>query len=329
MNITELLAGLSVTGVVSVAAARWLAQRLIDHRLKKGLSDYEAELNRRLAEHKADLDQSVNAADAANQARLKKEIEVYLAERSAELTYREEARRRLYNAVGPLRFQLLIAAAECASRIDRIGGEEQYDSSLRSYFGQSTIYRLLRVLATAELIERQVAFADFAVDPSMRMLLRFKRLMNYALSSDGVSRGHPDENWHDQEQHVFSDVIAIVCASMIVRDSESVPPRVMRFDEFSNAILQGDGKVRFQPLTLLLNNFEPESKPILWLRLLAIGHLCVSLLELQDVMLGIEPTKFRTDNLLRRAKDGHISANLQKYLRVMDFFSSALRTRDC
>jgi hypothetical protein len=56
-----------------------------------------------------------------------------------------QARQRLYAAIGPLRFQLLIACRELASRVEALS-KGRYDTSTAGYFGQNTLYRLLRPL---------------------------------------------------------------------------------------------------------------------------------------------------------------------------------------
>lgn len=324
MDLPSLLTAMTTTGVVSVAAAQYLSKRLLDHRLSKDLKDYDAEIGERLARHKADLDKVVNDAKAESEAQLKKEIEEYLGERSVERNYRAEAKKRLYLAVGPLRFQLLVAAAELSNRVARIGdGKYVYDMSIKGYFGQSTTYRMLRVLAIAELIERQVAYADFAVDPEMRALLKFKRQAFLSLSSHRVSLDHPQEDWSRQEQHVFYDVLGIVASAMIVQESPT-SSRVLRFDEFSALAGEKDKLQRIDPIPRLITGFTVESKPILWLRLLALAELCIGLLETHGSALGLEIDQIEIGLMLDQANDDHIRRNREKYLNALTNFRTSL-----
>src|SRR5215813_5230140 len=55
------------------------------------------------------------------QGDVQKEVEVFLGEKSAEREYKLEAQKRLYSAIGPLRFQLLLACKDVASRIRNYG----------------------------------------------------------------------------------------------------------------------------------------------------------------------------------------------------------------
>lgn len=324
MDLTSLLAAMTTTGIASVAVAQYLSRRLLEHRLSKDLKDYDAGIDERLAQHKAELDRLVNAAGAEHGARLRKEIEEYLGERSAERDYRSEARKRLYLAVGPLRFQLLVAAAEFANRVARIGdGKYPYDMSIKGYFGQSTAYRLLRVLAIAELIERQVAYADFTVDPDMRALLKFRRQAFLALSSHRVSLGHPQEDWNEQEQHMFYDVLGIIASAMIVQENAGFA-RVLRFDEFSALAGHDDGLARIDPLPRLIDGFDVESKPVLWLRFLALAQLCTGLLETQGTELGLEFDTLDTGPMLDQTRDDHIRLNRGMYVDALMGFRVSL-----
>lgn len=320
-----LLAALSATGAVSIVVAQYLSKRLLDHRLSKDLKDYDAGINEKLAVHKAGLDQMLSDAKLASEARWKKELDDYVGEQSAERSYRAEAKKRLYLAVGPLRFQLFVAAAEFANRVSRIGdGKYSYDMSLGGYFGQSTVYRLVRVLAVSELIERQIAFADFAVDPDMRVLLRFKRQAFLTLSSHRVSLGHPQEDWGRQTQHIFYDVLAIIASAVIVQDTPTSPSRVLRFDEFASMVAAGKGLPALDPLPRLIAGFTIDSKPILWLRLVALAQLCEGLLARLGTEVGLESETIDVDQMLQATRDPHVLGHMDDYRRALRGFRTAV-----
>ena len=325
MGILSVLGAMTTTGFVSVAAANYLSKKLVEHRLSKDLKDYDANIDERLASYKAELNRWVSAENAENEARLKRGLEEYLGDRSAERDYCAEAKRRLYLAIGPLRFQLLVAAAELVNRVARIGdGKYSYDMSIKDYFGQSTAYRLLRVLAVSELVERQIAYADFSVDPAMRSLLRFKRQAFLSLSSSRVSLGHPDENWLDQEQHIFYDVLGIIASALIVQDAPGAPSRVIRFDEFSSKFAKGHMAKMLDPIPDLVSRFTIQSKPILWLRLLAIAQLCIGLLETHGTGLGLEIDEIDISRMLDITEDAHVRSNEESYKSAIFGFRSAL-----
>ena len=68
------------------------------------------------------------------QGEIRKEIETYLGDKSAEREYQLEARKRLYKAIGPLRFQLVVACRDASSRINNSSSRMD-----KLWYGQSRI----------------------------------------------------------------------------------------------------------------------------------------------------------------------------------------------
>jgi hypothetical protein len=317
---------------VTLAVAHWLTKRLIDHRLSKDLSSYKANLDERLATAKAALDERLTAkkveldahvaeSKALLDAALRREVEDYLGDRAAEREYRLEARKRLYAVIGPLRFQLIIAAAEFANRVANIGtGTQPYSLSIGGYFGKSTAFRMLRVFGLSELIERQVTHADFSVDPTTIGLLRFKSAAFRCMSSSSVSLGHPREDWSDQVEHIFYDTLTNIAATMIVTDSDS--HRIIRFDEFSALVAETEDRKRLAPLPRLLENFHATRKPLFWLRLVALAHVCATFVEAEGPQIGIPADPFETTTFLQSAQDEFINSNLVRYKNAFDLLSN-------
>src|SRR6266849_3235621 len=208
MDLLTILGALASSGVISIGGAVWLTKRLVDNRLAKDLKAYQAEVDQKLAASKAEMDTQLATSKAEVEAMLHRQVEEYLGEKAAERQYRLDARKRLYSAIGPLRFQLIMACSDFASRISRIGtGQQPYATSLKGYFGRSTVFRFLRLFGIAELIERQTAYADFSVDPSMINLLRFKSAAFRCLCSSTISLNHPKANWDEQVEHIFHDTL--------------------------------------------------------------------------------------------------------------------------
>uniref|UniRef100_UPI000D446C67 hypothetical protein n=1 Tax=unclassified Variovorax TaxID=663243 RepID=UPI000D446C67 len=315
MGFFELLGAMGLTGLASIPLAAFLADRLLSNRLAQ-----------ELAAHTARLNTAVNSAKAEVEARYRQEVELRLGDAAADRTYRVDARRRLYQALGPLRFQLMVAAAEWANRVARFGSKDTstYDMQIEGHFFRSTAYRLLRLLAIAELIERQIAYADFAVDPDMRILLKFKRQLGQCLSSAEVSLGHEQEDWRIQRQHVFSDMLSSVTAAMVVFDGTQKVERVVRFDEFQ-VILDNPSLVKgLHPIPALMTSFTIGSKPVLWLRMLAIAQLCIGLLEKHGQDLGLELQLIEIERMLLLPDDKTINHQKSKYLAALLHFRSVL-----
>ncbi|MDR9754456.1 hypothetical protein RG836_23720 [Pseudomonas sp. SZMC_28357] len=306
MDISTFLTSLAGTGLISVALARWLTERLVEHRLSRALKDHDADIQRRFTSYKAELD-----------AKLRIEVEDLLGEKAAERQYRVEAKKRLYAAVGPLRFQLLLAANEFSNRVARLGDTRYvFDTSLDGYFGRSTSYRLLRMFAVLELIERQIAYADFAVDPFFPTLLRFKKLAFSCLSSDRVSLDHPANDWNNQNQHIFYDTLSAIASRLVVADSQT-GERVMRFDEYNQYVSNESNQKLLAPLPRLFTGFSPQQKPVLWLRLLTLATLCQAFSKWQGKGVGLENLPLEWRQLLINSGDTFIQANIGRYEAVI------------
>ena len=91
-----------------------------------------------------------------------------------------------------------------------------------AHYGRSTIYRLLRPLAVAQLIERVMGVVDFSVDAGAVGLLRFGATAERMLSSDDIVMDHPGVDWGRQTQHLFRDNLRRYLAGEPLRNV--VPP---------------------------------------------------------------------------------------------------------
>jgi hypothetical protein len=319
MDIGTIAAAITSSVGASLSGAYWLARTLIQHRLQAEMEARRAGLAQQLETHKLGLNQQLERMRGDLQAKLaqdkaqvegsiRREVETFLGQAAAQRQYEFDARKRLYLAIGPLRFQLLLACRDLAGRVQSLGSSERhYSLSLTGYFGRSTLYRLLRVLAIAEVIETQVALNDFSVDPGAIDCLRFRRSLTRILSGDELVHGHPDVDWTRQAQHVYSDRLT-VCAQALVDGDGGKAHRILRFQEF-NARLDEAGVRSVAPFDTLLNDFQPTSKPLLWLRLIACGHACNALVDRLGAECGFVQREFPTERLLAEGKDAVIAGD--------------------
>ncbi|GGU16102.1 hypothetical protein [Lentzea flava] len=196
----------------------------------------------------------------------------------ARMAYDLEARKRLLTAVGPLRFQLLVACRDVVGRVQKLGSG-RWNTDVRSYFGRDTLYRVLRPVAIAELIERQVNYVDFSVDPAMPSLLRFQAaaLDCFTDSSpvlDATGAELAGVNWSNESEHPFSGTVRAAAGALIVVEADS-PERVARREEFqqilSDALKSRGDLARFAGF---IDGLTPDARPLFWLRLIFYGYLC-------------------------------------------------------
>lgn len=295
---------LSTLGISSATAA-WLTQTLVSQQLKKELQS-----------QKYNFDKELTRFKSSYEGRIKKDVELFLKNNEAIVHYELEAKKRLYHAIGPLKFQLLLAARDYQVRIKN-HTLRAYEININEYYGKSTIYRLARLLCLCELIESQVAYADFAVDNSAIKLLEFKKSLYLLLSGSKITNHHPKVNWKNQIEHLFFDVLSTIGNTLVVKDDE-LRTRCMNFSEFSEALDLGNISQQLEPLIHILERLDIKDKPILWLRLLCIGALCNSLLVELGTEVGFENKPFKLLTLISESKDEYIEQNVEEYVQLFE-----------
>lgn len=233
-----------------------------------------------------------------------------LGDVEADRSYRYEARKRLNAAVGPLQFQLLFACRDLCARIEKHGRPGSDVTTLDGYYGRSMLFRILKPLVICELIERQMAFADFAADAVGAVALRFNKSAILVLSGESVIGNYPAVDWTAQTQHVFYDSVSSATDALIVKDGET--ERCMRFSEFENFIKDEGNLTRLHPFPRIINGFTPSAKPIFWIRLVAYAFLCGDFVNKIGPAheLGFAKRKVDVKNLLAQADDAAINEHL-------------------
>ena len=126
-----------------------------------------------------------------------------LAKRQALLDYEYNAKKRLYEVIGPLRFQLLIACRDVVRRVSGHTRSRSWNMDPAGYYGSNTLYRILRPLAICTLIERKMNAADFSVDPKTVELLKFEVGAYRMLANRDPLPYYDKIDWATQSQHVF------------------------------------------------------------------------------------------------------------------------------
>lgn len=251
------------------------------------------------------------------QGDIRKEVETYLGDRSAEREYVLEARKHLYKTIGPLRFQLVIACGDVSSRIRNYGAGPRYAMTMKRYYGWSTLYRLLRPIAIVELIERQIAYADFSVDKTAIALLKFKRAVYTALTDGDAILDHPNANWNNQVEHLFSDTLVTIANSFVIQDDDaSGGKRAMSIYEFENFTQQSKNLYAFSPLVEILETFNIQDKPIFWARLVCFGHICNEYVRQAGSSIGFVYQPFDLKAMLSLVEDKYILTNIDEYQRA-------------
>jgi hypothetical protein len=150
----------------------------------KSLEGIKAKYQRDLENRKNELQEELEQRKLT----LQKELEQFkanvadeLAAHNARRAYEYEARKRLYEQVEPLLFQLFEAAegafhiVKSLVRTQRMGDLPQWLSSIahepaaRRYYVRSVIYRLFLPLTIYRLIQRSTTLVDLNLDPSIHV----------------------------------------------------------------------------------------------------------------------------------------------------------------
>jgi hypothetical protein len=240
-----------------------------------------------------------------------------LLARKAALDYEFEAKKRLYEAVGPLRLQLLLAARDV---VRRMGTHHlrKWNMNASDYYVKSCVYRLLAPLAVGQLIERKMSVVDFTVDPDAIELLAFVTAAERMWTGPEGSMDHPKTDWSTQSQHLFRDNLRAAAAALIATDSDS-SKRIIDFAEFDREydLLETDslrdlGKI-FQNCTAsLLEN------PIFWARMIGYAYACSELIKSEPArLLGFTPRSLPIDEMILATNDDHYISRADQFKQTL------------
>lgn len=238
-----------------------------------------------------------------------------LATDQALVEYEFTARKRLYEAIGPLRFQLLMAARDFDRRV-KPHHLADWDMS-NPYYLSSFVYRFLRPIAIAELIQQHVAVVDFSVDPTARQLLGFEAATYRLLGSDDALPFYPGFDWGSETQHVFRDNLR-TAAVLLIRADPSGKARVVGYGEFCDANLISER--RLSPVVQLFTSCERNltENPVWWVRLVGYAYACAWLVAQQGSDLGFNTSEMDVREMIGAVDDRDILAHLDDYPAIFD-----------
>jgi hypothetical protein len=288
---STLVACISLAGVVFVA--------LYNARATRRSEDRHRELAKQMA------DQQERSAVALEEVRssLSREQD----EASARRTYEFEARKRLYEELHPLLFQLReqsesalfrIYGLAMSARTGRLVPESSKGKENRLHKGSvsylpSTLYRFMAPLATYRLCEQRLTTVDLSLDDDLQWHYLLAKLL-YRSWSDGqeiadISIGaelppkyapgseDPDLSVSAQ-QHLSVQKIERIIESMLVQPEREEISRCVTLGEFFR-VTEGEPDLveAIKPLRDVFVSFSPESRPVLWRLLIVHAYLYAGL----------------------------------------------------
>lgn len=219
------------------------------------------------------------------------------AEKQAKREYRYEARKRLYEELYPIVFEITEASDSAASRI--INFAKRYEESPAkllkdlkpqkdsdNYYLKTTIYRLFLPLALYRIMQRRLTHVDLNLDDQLHKIYQLLHALSRTFGDDreiakiANLKYHPERNRDfanpasDQEEYTPQGLLRgkldCIVESLLER-SEKDPIRCMTFYEFSNkwSSCSNDWLNNFSDAIELFEDFNPNKRPVLWIALKA------------------------------------------------------------
>lgn len=242
-----------------------------------------------------------------------------LARLQARLNYDATARLRLYEAIGPLRFQLLLACRDVERRVSVHVEGGPWDMDPAKYFVRSFIFRILRPLALIILVERETRYADFAVDESSLDLIKFETAASRILVDDDPLPYYDGLDWVSETQHVFRDNLR-KAASRLLNMDPSGKAYVIDGAEFDARWPDPLADPDLKPLAQLFADCDGwiTKNPVFWCRLVGFAYVCSWYIENHGRKLGFAARPIDAGRLLRRVDDPQILDHLAEYPRIFE-----------
>jgi hypothetical protein len=284
--------------------------------------------NRELELLKAQLSGDNNQKLELLKAELAVSNEALTGENKARRDYLYEARKRLYQEVDPLLFQLAELSENALHRIYSLArtarkGKLEPNASWLSYEGyymSSTLYNLLVPLVIIRLIQRRLTVIDLTVDPYINSLYSLGRWVSYSFTDDfEFARGgtHENEDYEERlmleynpndsdwetKRELHADIywrqglpIGILdkaVDSLIVNENDKVL-RYKNFGEFENEFHQDSNlKDHFKRVYDIFFDFHPKTRPVLWRILVTQAHLYRAIIQSRDLQAAMTGQPFK------------------------------------
>jgi hypothetical protein len=211
---------------------------------------------------------------------------------AARRDYEYEARKRLYDEVEPLLFQVYEAMDEAHHRVRSLtrtsrNGELGWLQQ-NGYYLSSTVYKLLLPVALLRLIQKRMTLVDLGLDPQIE--LRYLLLKQYARSftddfifaqttpqlpydpnnADWRKKRKEDPAVYARQALVLGD-LECVADLLIIKEGEK--SRAISYGEFEGILKRFPVDDNLQEAIDLFRGFSPDQKPVLARMLVALGCL--------------------------------------------------------
>jgi hypothetical protein len=245
--------------------------------------------------------------------------------RKAELEYRYEARKKMYERFEPLLFQLFQHAEYALDRIKNLTKPEVWEELQTTQDGPesmgntyyeltSTLYGLFAPLVVARSMSRRLTLLDLSLEPRIHLQYLLASKIYASVKDDFKLAGFPPENplpydpfaagWRELRktnpakywwQGLTMGRLENVLDMMTIRDQDRADERLMSFGEFERLYLRiaAEGQAwERKALGVAANplyDFSPAGRPVYWRMLIVQARLYQALLLRTDAFIAAGP----------------------------------------
>jgi hypothetical protein len=310
-NVAYIAAGAAIAGAV-ISGGITIANSIMSANKQKELETLKSDLT---TETQAKIESL--KADLAQQGK----------DRDARRDYEYEARKRLYDEVEPVRFNIYEALEEAFYRVGSLARTSRSgnlgigdDSWIEEpgYYLLSTIYKLLLPVVHFRVLQRRMTFTDFNLDRDIALQYALLKLYVRSFTDDfdfaGIEPKLTYEPNADAERQARGNLAVFSRQGLVVGDLECIADllifdednktRALQYGEFER--LFNDPKElddNLHEVLRLFVSFSPERKPVL-ARLLLVQAYFAQLI-LSTYQSAIEPSQLQV-RLEKLLTDPHL-----------------------
>jgi len=229
------------------------------------------------------------------------------ADKDAFRDYKYEARKRLYQEIEPLFFQLGEASEQALHRIyglartARAGDLRQEDGwlSREGYYAISTMYKLILPIAIIKVIQQRLTLVDLAVDPDINAQYILAKGLYISFTDDFVfANMEPllpyDPNRKDWMEKRADHPEKYTRQGIPLGHLDNAADALIKHEGPGQWVTFGDfyamykNKIpevyeKFDPIATVILYHHPKTRPVFWRMLVTQAHIYQALLRCREM----------------------------------------------
>jgi hypothetical protein len=320
-NLSFIAAAATLTAAL-IAAAVSIFGLFKSYRTQTALQRQQAELTQANQKELAALQANLTIHTQTQLEKAKAELAEQGKERDARRDYEYDARKRLYEQVEPIRFNLYEALEEAHYRVrslvrtahsGNLGiGKESWVTG-PGYYLLSTIYKIFSPVVHFRLLQRRMTFIDFSLDRDIAVQYMLLKLYVRSFTDDFAFANLPPHldytpNDDDAEELAVKKLAVFSQQALYLGDLESIADlltvkeddetRALRFGEFERLFFSEEPDDKLDRILSLFKFFSPETKPVLARLLIAQAYFAELILSTYKSKIDATQLSAKLDELL-------------------------------